>query len=100
MYESETIEILLMSGDEAETLLEGKLGQSDPECRQLAIALDGMLLAITQAAAYIPELFPRCSMQSWRRVMQRGLVSSDEYSSYWARQGSEQLGVADMADLV
>ena len=71
VYEGEILEVLPMSEDEAETLLESKLGHSDLDSHQLALALDCMPLAITQAAAYILERAPRCSVgQYWEEMEQ------------------------------
>ena len=64
-----------MSEDEAETLLESKLEQSDADSRQLALALDCIPLAITQAAAYIRERRPRCSVRQYREEVEHSRKS-------------------------
>lgn len=75
VYESETIDVLPMSGDEAEALLDRKLGKSNPDSRRLVRALDHIPLAITQAAAYICERAPRCSVQQYLEAMEQSRAS-------------------------
>jgi hypothetical protein len=75
VYEDDTIDVLPISEGEAELLLESKLGQLSPDNRQLAVALDCMPLAITQAAAYIRERMPRCSVQQYRKEVEQSRKS-------------------------
>ena len=75
VYESEAIDVRPMSEDEAVRLLESKLGQSDAGSRQLAVALDCMPLAITQASACIRERRPRCSVWQYREEIERSSKS-------------------------
>ncbi|KAK4898080.1 hypothetical protein LTR49_027892 [Elasticomyces elasticus] len=71
VYESEMIDVLPMSEDEAEALLESKLGQSSHDNRELVLALDRIPLAISQLAAYIRERTPRCSVQQYREEIEQ-----------------------------
>ncbi|KAK3655914.1 hypothetical protein LTR22_010072, partial [Elasticomyces elasticus] len=71
VYESEMIDVLPMSEDEAEALLESKLGQSSHDNLELVLALDRIPLAISQAAAYIRERTPRCSVQQYREEIEQ-----------------------------
>ncbi|KAF2721185.1 TPR-like protein, partial [Polychaeton citri CBS 116435] len=66
-----------MDKDEAEELVHKKLDElgSQADGRQLAIALDCMPLAITQAAAYIQEKEPRCSIQQYLEELEQSRVS-------------------------
>ncbi|KAK4905121.1 hypothetical protein LTR49_025549 [Elasticomyces elasticus] len=66
VYESEMIDVLPMGEGEAETLLKSKLGRSSKDTRELVLALDCMPLSISQAAAYIRERPPPCSVQQYR----------------------------------
>ncbi|RMY50198.1 hypothetical protein D0865_07044 [Hortaea werneckii] len=75
VYEREVIEILPMSEGEAERLLSSKLGQSSPEDGRLVRALECMPLAITQAAAYIREQTPWCSVGQYCEELERSRVS-------------------------
>jgi hypothetical protein len=59
-YESEAIVVGPMSEEEAEALLEDKLGHASTDNRRLAVALECMPLAITQAAAYISKMGLMC----------------------------------------
>lgn len=65
------IDVLSMSEEEAEALLERKLRQPNPDNRQLVRALDYMPLAIAQAAAYIRERASRCSVQQYCEEIER-----------------------------
>lgn len=71
--DTEIIKVLPMSVDEAQTLLQGKLGQLElePEIRLLVQALDCLPLAIAQAAAYIRERRPRCSVRQYHGDIER-----------------------------
>ena len=69
-YNSDIVEVPAMSEGEAEALLEIKLGQSSPELRLLAVALDCMPLAIAQAAAYVRERGSRSSPQLYREMIE------------------------------
>ncbi|KAF2717430.1 TPR-like protein [Polychaeton citri CBS 116435] len=77
VYEKEVIHIKPMNGEEAEALLDSKLdglgSQSDK--RKLAVALDCMPLAITQASAYIREYAPRCSIQQYLEKIEQSRAS-------------------------
>ncbi|KAK3616048.1 hypothetical protein LTR22_027199 [Elasticomyces elasticus] len=75
VYDSETIEVLPMSKNEAEALLNSKLEQRRGDHRTLALALDCMPLAITLAAAYIRERTPRCSVREYHKEMERSRAS-------------------------
>ncbi|KAK4891576.1 hypothetical protein LTR49_028661, partial [Elasticomyces elasticus] len=75
VYDSETIEVLPMSKNEAEALLNSKLEQCRGDHRTLALALDCMPLAITLAAAYIRERTPRCSVREYHKEMERSRAS-------------------------
>ncbi|KAK3614340.1 hypothetical protein LTR22_027819 [Elasticomyces elasticus] len=74
--ESEIVEVKPMSEDEAEALLERKLGRPSPDNRHLARALDCIPLAISQAAAYIRKNSPWCSVRQYHEEMERGRQSS------------------------
>lgn len=65
VYESDVVTVPPMNRDEATRLFEIKLEQADTGIEALADALDGIPLAITQAAAYIRERQPRCSVQQY-----------------------------------
>ncbi|KAK3616826.1 hypothetical protein LTR56_025695 [Elasticomyces elasticus] len=71
VYESEMVDVLPMGEGEAETLLESKLGRSSQGTRELVLALDCMPLSISQAAAYIRERTPLCSVQQYREEMEQ-----------------------------
>ncbi|KAI7264948.1 hypothetical protein KC343_g2760 [Hortaea werneckii] len=75
VYESETVEVLPMSVAEAGLLLEKKLGQAGKDNERLVQALGCMPLAITQAAAYIRERAPRCSVEDYCEALERSRVS-------------------------
>ncbi|TKA26545.1 hypothetical protein B0A54_17531 [Friedmanniomyces endolithicus] len=75
VYDSETVEVLAMSKGEAEALLDSKLGQRSEDICTLALALDCMPLAITQAAAYIRERTPRCSVREYHEEIERSRAS-------------------------
>jgi hypothetical protein len=66
VYETDIIIVRPMSEEEAAALFDSKLEKANPEHRELALALDCMPLAIMQAAAYIRERTPRCSVQQYR----------------------------------
>lgn len=70
LYESDVITVPPMNKDEATRLFESKLGHSDADTAQLVDALDSIPLAITQAAAYIRERRPRCSVQRYLRQIE------------------------------
>ncbi|OAL07735.1 TPR-like protein [Phaeosphaeriaceae sp. SRC1lsM3a] len=66
--ENDTIAIDPMDNVAAHTLLRKKLGgtsEEDSSIAQLATTLDHMPLALVQAAAYIRERAPRCSVQQY-----------------------------------
>jgi hypothetical protein len=65
VHASGAIEVGPMSEDEAEALLEDKLGHASTDNRRLAVALECMPLAITQAAAYISEMGLMCSVKQY-----------------------------------
>nr|POF13749.1 vegetative incompatibility protein het-e-1 [Quercus suber] len=65
VYEADIIDVLPMSEEEADALLEAKLGDQGSDSLQLVRALECMPLAITQAAAYIRERRPRCSARRY-----------------------------------
>lgn len=65
VYESERIDVLPMSQEEAEALLESNLGQPNARNKQPFKALDRMPLAIIQAAAYIRERGRHYSVQQY-----------------------------------
>ncbi|KAF2718075.1 HET-domain-containing protein [Polychaeton citri CBS 116435] len=75
VYKTEVLSVSPMSEEEAEELLESKLGQPSPHNRNLVQALDCIPLAISQAAAYIQERAPRCSVQQYREEIERSRVS-------------------------
>ena len=75
VYESGAIEVGPMSEDEAEALLEDKLGHASTDNRQLAVALECMPLAITQAAAYISEMGLMCSVKQYHEQMEQSRTS-------------------------
>jgi hypothetical protein len=75
VHASRTIEVGPMSEDEAEALLEEKLGHASTENRQLAVALECMPLAITQAAAYISEMGLMCSVKRYHEKMEQSRTS-------------------------
>ena len=75
VYDSEIVEVLPMSDDEAEALLVKKLGRSSAEDRLLVRALDCIPLAITQAVAYIRERGLRSSIQQYREEMEQSRAS-------------------------
>ncbi|KAJ8604151.1 hypothetical protein MRB53_041949 [Persea americana] len=69
------VDVNPMSEEEAESMLEKKVGRADLHHRELVRALECMPLAITQAAAYIRERGPRCSAQEYRETMERSRIS-------------------------
>ena len=75
VYNSEMVDVLPMSEDEAEALFVKKLGHSSAEDRLFVRALDRIPLAIAQAAAYIRERGPRCTVQQYREEMERSRAS-------------------------
>jgi tetratricopeptide (TPR) repeat protein len=75
VHASRVIEVGPMSEDEAEALLEDKLGHASMDNRQLAVALECMPLAITQAAAYILEMGSMCSVKRYHEKMERSRKS-------------------------
>ncbi|EMC93782.1 hypothetical protein BAUCODRAFT_74513 [Baudoinia panamericana UAMH 10762] len=75
VYEKDCIDVTAMSENEAESLLGSKLGYASPDGRQLVRALDCMPLAISQAAAYIRERAPRCSVQQYCELMEGSRAS-------------------------
>jgi hypothetical protein len=74
-YESEAIVVGPMSEEEAEALLEDKLGHASTDNRRLAVALECMPLAITQAAAYISKMGLMCSVKQYHELMERSRTS-------------------------
>lgn len=75
VYESEMVEVLPPSVAEATTLLEKKLGQAEKENERLVQALGCRPLAITQAASYMYERAPRCTVQGYLEEIERGRAS-------------------------
>jgi len=75
VYASQLIEVGPMSEDEAEALLEDKLGHASTDNRRLAVALECMPLAITQAAAYISGMGLMCSVKQYHERMERSRTS-------------------------
>jgi hypothetical protein len=75
VYESEAIDVLPMTEEEAEALLVSKLGHQSLGDRRLVQALDCLPLAITQAAAYIRERGSRCSVQQYGDEIEQGRAS-------------------------
>jgi hypothetical protein len=75
LHTSRVIEVGPMSEDEAEALLEDKLGQASTDNRRLAVALECMPLAITQAAAYITEMGLMCSVKQYHDKMEQSRTS-------------------------
>ncbi|KAK4895819.1 hypothetical protein LTR49_028238 [Elasticomyces elasticus] len=75
VYESEMVDVLPMGEGEAETLLESKLGRSSQDTRELVLALDCMPLAISQAAAYIRERMPRCTVRQYCAEVEQSRAS-------------------------
>nr|POF13651.1 nephrocystin-3 [Quercus suber] len=77
VYESETIDVLPMSDEEAVTLLAKKLGKlgSQAEQRQLVTALDRIPLAIIHAAAYIRLRTPQRSVQQYCEEVEQSRTS-------------------------
>ncbi|KAI6855083.1 hypothetical protein KC338_g9003 [Hortaea werneckii] len=75
VYESEMVEVLPPSVAEATTLLEKKLGQAEKENERLVQALGCRPLAITQAASYMYERAPRCTIQEYLEEIERGRAS-------------------------
>ena len=75
IYETDIVQVLPMSEEEAEVLLESKLGQPAEDNLKLVRALECMPLAITQAAAYIRERAPRCSVQQYHEEIDRSRAS-------------------------
>jgi tetratricopeptide (TPR) repeat protein len=71
VHASQVIEVGPMSGDEAEALLENKLGHASADNRRLAVALECIPLAITQAAAYISEMGLMCSVGQYYEKIER-----------------------------
>ena len=71
--ESNIIPIEPMNSTGAEALLEKKLGeQVDKDCSaELAATLEFMPLAIVQAAAYIRERAPRCSVRQYLEMFHK-----------------------------
>lgn len=59
------IDVQKMSEDEAEKLLDIKLGRPDPDNRMLAVELECIPLAISQAAAYILKMGSQCSVAEY-----------------------------------
>ena len=74
--ENDILVVSPMQGLEAKLLLQRKLG-SDPddpdEATKLVTTLEFMPLAIVQAASYIRENQPRCSIQSYLAMFSRSL---------------------------
>ena len=70
VYENEVVTVPPMNDDEAIRLFENKLGKADPDSIPLINALDGIPLAITQAAAYIRDRQPRCSVHQYLRQIE------------------------------
>lgn len=75
VYESGAIVVGPMSEDEATALLQDKLGHASTDNRQLAVALECMPLAITQAAAYISEMGLMYSVKEYHEEMERSRAS-------------------------
>jgi hypothetical protein len=75
VHVSGAIEVGPMSEDEAEALLKDKLGHASTDNRQLAVALECMPLAITQAAAYISEMGLMCSVKQYHEKIEQSRTS-------------------------
>jgi tetratricopeptide (TPR) repeat protein len=75
VHASKAIVVGPMSEDEAQALLEDKLGYASTDNRRLAVALECIPLAITQAAAYILERGSMCSVRLYREEMERSRTS-------------------------
>jgi len=75
VYANQLIEVGPMGEDEAEALLEDKLGHASTDIRRLGVALECMPLAITQAAAYISEMGLMCSVKEYHEKMERSRAS-------------------------
>jgi hypothetical protein len=107
--DSDIIPIEPMDDAAAHALLHTKLGNkgkksdsdSNNNVAELAAALDHMPLALVQAAAYIRQRAPRCSVQQYLEEYQQ----SDEPAEprRWPsppRQGSQQRNSDNVADLI
>lgn len=69
---SQVIEISPMENRDAQSLLEKKLGVDDGgNYARLATALDCLPLAMAQAAAYIHERSPRCSVEQYLQELEQ-----------------------------
>lgn len=86
--QSNVIAVEPMNKDNALALLEKKLGEQDDinSLTELAAALEFMPLAIVQAAAYISQRAPRCSVQQYLENFQK---SDLEKMSLLDREGGQ-----------
>ncbi|GIZ49813.1 hypothetical protein CKM354_001283800 [Cercospora kikuchii] len=75
VYEDDVVHVMPMNEEEARSLLVSKVKGESADDGILVRALDYMPLAIAQAAAYIRERGPRCSVQQYLKELEQNRTS-------------------------